>query len=427
MWCYRSVAGRKIAKEMAAAFWASYLVGGALMSKRSQLAVACVAVTGWYVLACLRLIPPQSLLTHFSSPAYHAWAFSHLSYSDIFSLYQRHRLANHAWPYIQTPIEYPVVMGMTMWVTAWVPHPLGFFLSTALMLWIAAMLTTAALMDRSFKAGWAFALSPLLLTYGLLNWDVLGIFFMVWALKWWERQQYDKAAVLFAIAVFFKFFPVFYLPFLALKMHMTGRRRALLRSTMVFFGVALLLNVPFAWLNWRNWSLFFSFNASRQAAANVWTNPVIHVSSVPLVDALSLTVVVTAAALASRAVWRGASLYRAAASLFSVFLVVNKVFSPQYMIWLLVFGVLADWPESGLGLLSLAGVVDYVNSLTILHWARSNNHAAFIWYGREVFPLGLVVRYGAIVLAWISGQGRITAEPLLMQASDDIPTGIDPR
>lgn len=70
---------------------------------------------------------------------YHNWAFSHLAYSDIVSLYGAHQLYNHALPYIAAPIEYPVLMGVFMWLTAWVPTVTGYFLITGLATWTSAL------------------------------------------------------------------------------------------------------------------------------------------------------------------------------------------------------------------------------------------------------------------------------------------------
>lgn len=390
------------------------------MSKRSQLVWQGVAATVWFVVATVRLIPPPTLLHHFSLSGYHAWAFSHLAYSDIISLYQRHQLTQHPLPYIQTPIEYPVLMGITMWLTSWAGGILGYFLATAVVLWLAALGTIAALNRRSPRAGWTFAMSPMLITFGLLNWDVLGIFLLVCAVRLWETNRMDGSAVMFATAVFFKFFPAFYLPFLAWDLVIRGKMRRLARFVGVFGLTSAVINAPFALGNWNNWSLFFTFNAHRRPVADLWNNVFIHVSSVSVVNAASLAAVAAAALAAGIMIWRGGSLHQAVSMVFAIFLISNKVFSPQYMLWLLAFGALADWPAAALWGLSLGGVADYLNSFTMLHFARAHDRAAAHWYGETLFPMGLLVRYSAIAAGLTASQAKsshtLTRRLILMGA-----------
>lgn len=177
--------------------------------------------------------------------AYHQWAYAHLAYSDIISLYGAHQLYTHALPYIVTPIEYPVLMGVFMWLTAWVPTVTGYFLATGVSAWAAAMSVYRWLWRRNRRLALAFAASPLLLVYGLLNWDIVGIFIMIMAIDRYDKEHYFWAAVLFAAAVFFKFFPIFYLPFIAVDLHRRGKSPVLRRMIGVFIGTAAVINIPF--------------------------------------------------------------------------------------------------------------------------------------------------------------------------------------
>lgn len=372
-----------------------------MLGRRRQWLIGSLAITIWYVWAFFRLMPPHGFLTS-DLAGYWPWSYAHLAYSDIFALYRNHELWNHGLPYIQTPIEYPVLMGILMWIAAWAGSALGYYIVTAVFIWIAALIAYRWLVEWSPKTAWAFAFTPMLLTYGLLNWDVIGIFLMLWAVRLYERRRYDGAALAFAAAVFFKFFPIFYLPFVAISLWRRGERRTLGRMVALFAGAALVINVPFAVSNWQNWSLFYSYNAIRSVSTDVWNNVWIHISSVPLVDLLSFVLVLATFLWMARLVWKGGSLYQAAAVLFAAFLFVNKVFSPQYMLWLLGFGAIAGWPLWTMGLMSLSGVVDYVNSMAILHLYNAGSRAAN-WYAQNIYPLGLLMRYLGVIIAPIGG------------------------
>ncbi len=332
------------------------------------------------------VIPPQLKV-------YHQWAYAHLAYSDIVSLYGAHQLYTHALPYFVTPIEYPVLMGVFMWLMAWVPTVTGYFLVTGVFVWAAALGIYRWLWHRNRRLALAFASTPLLLVYGLLNWDIVGIFLMIMAIDRYEQRRYSVAAVLFAVAVFFKFFPIFYLPFVAVDLRRNGKSAVLRRMVGIFLGSSAVINGPFIVGNWWNWSIFYVFNASRGFGADLWSNHWIHLTSVPLIDTVSLLAVLVAMALTGWRVGRGMSPYEAAAVVFAVFLIVNKVYSPQYTVWMVAFAMVAAWPVWSVAVLSMAGLMDYVNSFTVL---KLMNQGTGGWYAEHVFPWGIAARYLAL-------------------------------
>lgn len=380
------------------------------MSRFGSVVPGSLVITLWFLAAAHHLMPPHQVMHGPVLAHYQRWAFDRLAYSDIFALYQHHRLANHHLVYWKTPVEYPVLMGLTMWISAWAPGALGFFTATAALLWVAALSAHYLLYQRSPRNAWTFALTPLLFTYGLLNWDVMGIALSFGALALYRQRYWGWSGALFSAAVFFKLFPLFYLPFIAVQLARDREWPALRRMAAAFGITAAVVNGPAALANWSSWSLFFRYNASRKVGADIWSNALWHITNVPLVDALSLAAVLLAAVFMAREVYRGGSPTHAAAIAFTAFLLVNKVFSPQYMLWLFAFAAESDWPGWTLGALSTAGLVDYVNSLSILHLVGTAPAAA-MWYGREIFPLGILARYTAIIAAGVGARLALAAHP----------------
>ncbi len=410
----------------------------AMMMKKGRASVYVGAgiLSLWYVWAWIRLVPPRAIRqtlyhgvnrivpiaahiqvtvvspTQQTSPlfhwlfswhhavvvppalkAYHLWAYTHLAYSDILSLYGAHQLFTHALPYLSTPIEYPVLMGVFMWVMAWVPTVVGYFLATGIVLWAAAMGTYLWLWRQNRRVALAFAMSPLFLVYGLLNWDIVGIFLMIIAVDRYDKGRYDAAAIWFAASVFFKFFPIFYLPFIAIDLYRRGQSKTLGRMVWIFVGTSAVINIPFMVGNLWNWAIFWVFNAGRGIGADIWSNRWIHLTSVPLIDAVSLGAVLAAMVVTGWRVGRGLSPYQAAALVFLMFLIVNKVYSPQYTLWMVGFACVAEWPVWSIVVLSVAGLIDYVNSFTVLKLVSQGTGA---WYAGNVFPFGIAVRYLAL-------------------------------
>lgn len=358
------------------------------------------AVVGWWLWAYLRLRPPTSVIA--TAPPlknYGPWAYSHLAYSDLLTLYRVHHLANHALPYVHVAIEYPVLTGFYMWSAAWVPGIQSYFLASCLGLLACALGSFHLLYRWSPRQATVFAFSPLLLVYSLLNWDLLAIVLMLggWALYCQKRDGW--AGVLLALGVCAKFFPIMLLVYCVLALvadrSRDGRRRAL-RMTGYAIGTGLVVNLPFAIARFRVWSDFFRFNADRRGGGGVFF--ALHlVSGWPTraVDALSAAVVVFVMILLARRVLHGVSPAFAAAAAFATLMLVNKVFSPQYMLWVLVFALLAEWPLWTLAVVTMAGLVDFANAMTTLHLVSTHN-PGFGWYFRWIFPLDRLVVLGAI-------------------------------
>jgi hypothetical protein len=362
-----------------------------------------MVVAGWFAWAYLHLRPSASLSSSLHpSAAYGPWAYGHIAYSDTLSLYYSFHLANHALPYLDTRVEYPVLTGLFMWLAAWAPGVQGYFLASSLGLLVCALGTTYFLHRIDHRCAWAFACCPLLLVYGLLNWDVLAIFLMVAGWERFRAERYGWAGALLSLAVWAKFFPIVLFFYCVVSLVRDPRDRVHARR-MAAWGsvVALLVNVPFAVCNLGNWDHFFVFNARRGGGGGLLYE--LHIASalsIAPADVLSGLIVVAAVIMLVPRVLRGGSPIAAAAMAFAVLLLVNKVYSPQYMLWLFVFGVLAEWPVWNLVLMSVAGFVDYGDAMMALYLSHIHS-PAFSWFFKTVYPWNGVLRYSSIGLALV--------------------------
>jgi len=360
-----------------------------------------VCTTAWVVWAYLRTRVPASVSgSHPPLAKYGAWAYSHVAYSDLLTLYHLHHLADHAFPYVHTTIEYPVLTGLFMWSAAWAPGVGGYFLASALGLLVCAWGTVVLLHRWSRRAAWIFALSPLLLVYGILNWDMLAVVCMLGGWDCYQRRRYGWAGVLLMAGVCAKFFPVFLLVLCVLGCFARGAGAGARRGGMVMTGTAaltaLVLNIPFAVLNFASWNDFLSFNATRGGGGGLLYQ--LHLAqswSIGTFDAVS--VLLMAGVLVALALWvlRGAPVAPAAAAAVATLMLLNKVFSPQYMLWVFVFGVLAAWPGWTLAAVTMAGLVDFANAMITLHLVATHS-PAFPWYFATVFPLDRALRTVAV-------------------------------
>ena len=196
--------------------------------------------------------------------AYDRFGSYHFAFSDIAWLYFRDGLWAHPLPYFDYPLEYPVGLGFLAYLLNSAAHTMAqYFLLTSLAMALSA-LGIASLVPR-FPRGRLplFALSPALALYVDLNWDMWGVLLMVAALLLFVRKRDGLATAVLAAAVWTKFFPILFLPFLALDRLRRGGRWAAGRIALVFAVASAAINVPVMLLAPAGWWYFFAFNSAR--------------------------------------------------------------------------------------------------------------------------------------------------------------------
>jgi hypothetical protein len=297
---------------------------------------------------------------------YKLWAFQHHCYSDVLALYgDRYQGGSRPVPYLEDRVEYPVLLGLALWLPAFTPGgAAGHLAVTALLLAASLAVALAALGRLPGARPWWLAATPALAYYAFLNWDLVPIALIAVSLLALERGRPGAAGAAAAAGVAAKLFPVALLP-PALGALAGGPRRPLL----VFLGAAgalvLALNLPVALLAFDGWAWFFRFNAGRGAENSLWH--ALGLSRGPLLDLLSLGPVVLAALLAGAASRRvalaggdGARAARLGTALVLVtWIALNKVWSPQYALYGFLAGALAAGPGWLFAVLSAASVADF--------------------------------------------------------------------
>jgi hypothetical protein len=362
------------------------------------------AIVGYGLVGLLRAWPSPTVTPGgVPDAAYPLWSFWHFAYSDIVALYTTRGFYLHLWPYVQVPLEYPPVLGVFVWLASWVPHVGGFLVANAVALTAAAV---GGLFIIGRVAGWRAArlwgFSPLLAIYMIYNWDVLGILPYGLAALAYRRGRHLWAGVFVGLGMATKLFPVVLLPFFLVDRWREGDRRGarqVLAGTAVAFVVP---NAPFALLNFSGWATFWTFNTTRNASPGFWQWLVgHHLLGIGLVDGLSFLLVGAAALVLAGAVWRGRlSPLLAAALLLTFWLWMNKVYSPQYVIWVLFALAVADAVQKTAWMLAVTGILDFV--LAMLWLATGYSHLPQVsLVGTYLAPVVILVRYATffVILA----------------------------
>jgi uncharacterized membrane protein len=324
-------------------------------------------------------------------------AYYQLCYSDTVPLYTAELLNQGKFPYksswIETdgsgesritfdgspPIrymEYPVLTGIYQYLsmslaktysalTTLVSVPLmaevvmffnisafGLALAWLVTVWATALLAGRRIWDAALVAG-----SPVLIFQIFTNFDALAVACATGALLAWARRKPVLAGVLIGLGVALKLYPLLLLaPLLVLALR-TGRMREFTRTAVTAAIAWVVVNLPVLVLFPRGWSEFFRLNARRGDDMDSIYNVVKSFTGwqgfdpgLGFWEPPTVTNAVTAALflvccggigyLALTAA-RRPRLAQLAFLVVAVFLLTNKVWSPQFSLWLVPLAVLA--------------------------------------------------------------------------------------
>jgi uncharacterized membrane protein len=287
--------------------------------------------------------------------------YMYLCYSDIPVLYARRGLADGIFPYLLEPgpgqqvLEYPVLTGVFMYLAAVITRLFGgdslmFFAVNvvglaALLAWTIA--ATARTVPRRPWDGLLVALAPVVALAAFVNWDLLAVALTAAALLAWSRGRPGMAGVWLGLAAAAKFYPLVLVgPVLLLCL-----RRRQGAAAARFLGGALaawlVVNVPVMLANWEGWLRFYAFSRERgMDFGSPWYALSLVGPTVPaealnnLATGAFLLACVGIAWLALRAP-QPPRLAQLALLVVGAFVLTNKVYSPQYVLWVLPLAVLA--------------------------------------------------------------------------------------
>ncbi|HEV2927395.1 MAG TPA: glycosyltransferase 87 family protein, partial [Propionibacteriaceae bacterium] len=300
-----------------------------------------------------------------------------LCYSDIPLLYPGRGLMQGNTPYLESGdypvLEYPVLTGYFLELERILTRLLGGAQGTDLSAEQQARSTlmfvdvnTVLLGGLFLVAVWAqvrtvpmrpwdgmmLAASPCVAAAALINWDMLPVALTACAMLAWSGRRPGLAGVLLGLGVAAKLYPLFLLGplfLLCLRSRRLVHFFTTLSACVVTWG---LVNIPVLWLAPDAWRSFWQFNSERDGDyGSIWYVFVLAENPVPGLNlvsgglfALGCLGIAVLILLAPRRPRFGSVAFLVIAA----FLLTNKVYSPQYVLWLLPFVILArprwrDW------------------------------------------------------------------------------------
>ncbi|MGJ5754672.1 putative membrane protein [Streptomyces puniciscabiei] len=326
--------------------------------------VALVAI-GMFALGLVQKAPCYNSAWFFGASSQYTKA----CYSDIPHLYQGRGFADHLVPYFDrlpddmsggmSYLEYPVLTGVFMEVASWLTPHSGtlqyqeqwyWFVNAGMLLVCAAVLAVCVARTHRRRPwdGLLVALAPALLLTATINWDLLAVALTAAAMLMWSRSRPVAFGVLLGLATAAKLYPVFLLGPLFVLCWRAGKWREYAQAVGGAAIAWLLVNAPVMLFAFQGWSKFYTFSQERGVDFGsfwlIWAQNSSSPPSTGFVNAAAMVLVVLCflgiAALAFTAP-RRPRFAQLAFLMVAAFILTNKVYSPQYVLWLVPLAVLA--------------------------------------------------------------------------------------
>ncbi|MET0133831.1 MAG: hypothetical protein ABW215_09585 [Kibdelosporangium sp.] len=390
-----------------------------------------------------------------SEPDYTQRAREDVCYSDIQFLWIGRDIDKHVFPYVNGSIsekgdlaggtvEYPVLTGVIIWLGAlFAQNDAGFLLGSAILMAPFGLLTAWLLGKLARWRALLWAIGPPVVLYAFHNWDLPVVLCAVAAVyvmhRGWGRAGAARpfidratfAAVLLGLGFTFKLYPaIFVMPLMlyVLTGGPSGRElppgkrydvKGMLRMAWVALLTVVLVNMPFALAGFEGWKASFTFQGLRQAditTNSIWFwgfRPESEPKNTEFQDLVSLLSPVTVLASFALALWLGWRRYKkegtypwiaVSAAMLCGFLLLHKVHSPQYTLWLVPMFVLmrvhigwsiayyiADF-AMGIGIFRWYHAID-VNKATTIYDGFSAQLVMIGVWGRAALLVGLFVSF----------------------------------
>jgi len=340
---------------------------------------------------------------------------SRLCYNDIQPLYYSHGIAHHVFPYVHATLaggkgahgfnEYPVLTGLFMWAVGWLSWSGSSYLAVTMIVLSLCAAVTAWLLWRMVSGRAVFwTASPILAIYAFHNWDLLAVTASVAGVYLWLSGRPRLAALAFAIGGAFKLYPaLFIIPLVCDQLALRRTRRAA-EVGAVGCGSLAVINLPFVLINASGWWATYRFHTDRPptSSGTIWavldrslSTTTENRASFALLAA-ALVVITVRLFFASPAAAYPVIEWCAAAT--AAVILLNKVSSPQYILWLVPFLALLRMRSIWWWLLSATALLRYAALFGVDVLPIGTHTADRVVHAAVILQASLLLLYAAAIL-----------------------------
>ncbi|WP_334121622.1 glycosyltransferase family 87 protein [Glutamicibacter sp.] len=291
----------------------------------------------------------------------------HMCYSDFTQLFGTRGMADKLFPYFtglpaEQALEYPVLLAIVAGVTAMLIPGIGFSperqlayfdLNSALsfICWAVIVVAIAYAAKTRSRDAIMVALAPGIILTSQLNWDLWAVMLATLGLLAFSRKHIVLAGVLLGLGAAAKLYPFFIFGAILVLCLRSGRMRHFWVSLASGVVAWLAVNVPFMITAFDEWSRFYTFSGDRPAGnSSLWLAFAGTGMSGSMMSLLSNGLFALAClgiAYVGLSAQRRPRMAQLAFLIIAAFLLLGKVYSPQFVMWLIPLYVLArpKWRE----------------------------------------------------------------------------------
>ncbi len=297
--------------------------------------------------------------------------YKYACYTDLVALFHAEGLSEGKIPYAEHKVEYPVLIGVFMGVTGLPIHYIGeqlgqdfnqtqaFYNVNALVLILFAVGVAYLLLLMRKSRPWdvlLFALAPMMIFSTVVNWDMLAILPAIAGMYAWSKNKPILAGFLLGLGIAAKFYPLLLIGPLFILAIRSRKIKEASHTILTAIITWVIINLPFALYFHEAWFEFFRLNSARAVDwgtswyifrhfnffPSITENiPVLNISYVLLFGACCIGI-----ALLILFAKKKPRLAQVSFLIVALFLITGKVWSQQFVLWLIPLAVLAR-PKPG--------------------------------------------------------------------------------
>jgi hypothetical protein len=308
-------------------------------------------------------------------------------------------------PYTDFTVEYPVLFGVFLFFLSFIPYNqfLDFVIIYTLISFILFILTQVVIFEiqKNMKLNelysikliiiWNISLTSISLL--VVRYEIIPILLICCVIYFFQRykktsnENFMYLAVIFTIIGFnFKWFPIFLLPILILE---SKNIKIQFKRLSISILTILLVNLPFLVLNFQGWLDSYLFHFNRSPNTDSFHHLLFQIFGTSY-DNLQILLVLLGIIIGLITIFMVRKVEIDLDVLLSsyvffclLFFVLNKVFSPQFLLWILPVFIFLEWNRIFL----LIPILDFFNIMIF----RTN-----IIY--EIFVANIVIRQIILVI-----------------------------
>lgn len=278
--------------------------------------------------------------------------YVHACYSDIATLYGERDLDKDQWSYTSktNAVEYPVLTGTVMWFFARAlpsgeNEILNYYRLNALFLAVLFIFIAYIVYRIRPEVAYLAAIAPAAVASLYINWDLWAIASMMLAIYWFDRKRFDYSALAIGISISTKFLPIFLLLPIVLILWRRNEIKTLVRYLAITAATFAVINIPVLLTTPEGWLRFYQLNFDRgQDWGSAWyalSSLGVPLGSTNFFAILALLVAVLVVSLFIFGTKETVTLADVSFIVLALVMVASKVYSPQYVLWLVPLAVIA--------------------------------------------------------------------------------------